>query len=55
MSSTHAAELQVVLEGVPLPATKSELVEYARTQDENAARRLESLPDRARTRAAVTS
>lgn len=46
MSSAHATELQVVLEGVPLPATKSELVEYARTQDADAARRLESLPDR---------
>jgi Protein of unknown function (DUF2795) len=46
MSIARSAELQVALEGVPLPATKSELVEYARAQDEDAARRLESLPDR---------
>ena len=46
MSIARSAELQVALEGVPLPATKSELVEYARSQDEDAARRLESLPDR---------
>jgi hypothetical protein len=42
----NAAEIQVVLEGVPLPAQKRELVHYARTQDEDAARTLESLPDR---------
>jgi hypothetical protein len=41
-----AAELQVLLEGVPLPARKRELVEYARSQDGDAARHLESLPDR---------
>src|SRR5919204_2552121 len=41
-----AAELQVLLEGVPLPATKRELVAYARGQDGDAARYLESLPDR---------
>src|SRR5919204_1120390 len=41
-----AAELQVLLEGVPLPAQKRELVEYARGQDGDAARHLESLPDR---------
>ena len=41
-----AAEVQVLLEGVPLPATKRELVEYARSQDGEAARHLESLPDR---------
>ena len=41
-----ATELQVVLEGVPLPAHKRELVEYARSQDGEAARHLESLPDR---------
>jgi Protein of unknown function (DUF2795) len=41
-----AAEMQVLLEGVPLPAHKRELVEYARSQDGDAARHLESLPDR---------
>jgi hypothetical protein len=41
-----AAELQVLLEGVPLPAHKRELVEYARGQDGDAARHLESIPDR---------
>ena len=46
MSIARAAELQVVLEGVALPATKDELVEYARAHDEDAARRLEGLPDR---------
>jgi hypothetical protein len=41
-----AAELQVLLEGVALPAHKRELVEYASSQDRAAARHLESLPDR---------
>ena len=42
----NAAEVQVVLEGVPLPAKRRQLIDYARTQDQDAARRLESLPDR---------
>ena len=46
MSIQQAAQIQTVLEGVPLPAQKRELVDYAWTQDEAAARRLESLPDR---------
>jgi hypothetical protein len=46
MDNQGAAELQALLEGVPLPATKRELVAYARTQDGDAARYLESLPDR---------
>ncbi len=46
MSFARAAELQVVLEGVPLPATKQALVEYASRHDEAAARDLEALPDR---------
>jgi Protein of unknown function (DUF2795) len=41
-----AAELQVLLEGVPLPAHKRELVEYARSQDDGMAEELASLPDR---------
>lgn len=46
MSFARAAELQVVLEGVPLPASKQELVEYAEGQDDRAAQSLRSLPDR---------
>jgi hypothetical protein len=46
VSIARAAELQVVLEGVSLPATKEALVEYARRHDEEAARELESLPAR---------
>jgi len=46
VSIQRAAEIQVVLEGVALPATKAELLEYARTQDVDAARKLESLPDK---------
>jgi hypothetical protein len=46
VNTAKAAELQVALEGVPLPASKDELLEYAREQDADAARELESLPDR---------
>jgi hypothetical protein len=46
VSAQRAAELQVVLEGVPLPAKKRDLIEYARTQDESAVTDLQSLPDR---------
>jgi hypothetical protein len=46
VGTQRAAELQVVLEGVALPATKAELLDYARTQDVDAARKLQSLPDR---------
>jgi len=42
----RSAVVQVVLEGVALPATKAELLDYARTHDGDAARTLESLPDR---------
>jgi hypothetical protein len=41
-----AAEIQVVLEGVHLPATKAELVDYARREDPDAACLLEALPAR---------
>jgi len=41
-----AAEIQAVLEGVHLPATKAELVEYARREDLDAGRLLEVLPER---------
>jgi hypothetical protein len=46
MSTQVAAELQVVLEGVPLPADRAMLLEYARGEDERAARLLEALPER---------
>ena len=46
MTLQEAAEVQSVLEGVPLPATKDELLAYARREDEAAADRLRSLPER---------
>lgn len=46
MTPQRAAEIQVVLEGVPLPARKRELVAYARTEDDRAARELEAIEDR---------
>ena len=46
VDTQRAAELQVLLEGVPLPARKRELLAYARSQDEGAAAQLASLPDR---------
>ena len=46
VDSRHAAEVQVLLEGVPLPASKQELLAYARSQDERVAEQLASLPDR---------
>jgi hypothetical protein len=45
-TTQRAAELQVVLEGVPLPARKRQLVEYARRENEHAARDLGAIPDR---------
>jgi hypothetical protein len=41
VSTQRAAEVQVVLEGIDLPARKQDLVAYARAQDERAARLLE--------------
>ena len=46
VSTQQTAELQALLEGIALPARKRELTEYARKEDESAARRLEALPDR---------
>jgi Protein of unknown function (DUF2795) len=47
MSSRHVAELQAVLEGVPLPAAKRELMAYARAQDGSRfAPLIGQLPDR---------
>jgi hypothetical protein len=46
--SSRAAEIQVLLEGVPLPATKDELLRYARGESADAATLalLEALPGR---------
>ena len=46
--SSRVAELQVLLEGVPLPAAKGVLLDYARSQDAggDALALLEALPDR---------
>jgi Protein of unknown function (DUF2795) len=46
VSTQATALIQVVLEGVSLPATKAELVDYALREDPDAARLLEALPDR---------
>ena len=46
MSIREVAELQVLLEGVTLPAGKRELVEYARREDGGLVQLLERLPDR---------
>jgi len=45
---THgrAAEIQVLLEGVRLPATRDELIRYAEPQDRAAARELRAIPAR---------
>jgi hypothetical protein len=47
VSTREVAELQVLLEGVPLPAEKRQLIEYAREQDDHRlAGLLERLEDR---------
>ena len=48
MAYAIAAELQVVLEGVPLPAEKQELLDYAQTQgaDQRLLAALRSVPDK---------
>jgi len=40
------ARLESLLEGVPLPTGRRELIEYARRQDHAVALQLETLPDR---------
>jgi hypothetical protein len=45
VDAQRSAELQVVLEGIPLPATRDELIRYARAQDAEAVRLLEPLPE----------
>jgi hypothetical protein len=46
VNQQRAAELQSVLEGVPLPAQKRDLLSYAREQDESSVADLQALPDR---------
>ncbi len=46
MDTQRAAEIQVVLEAVELPATRQELVAYARNEDETVVGALWRLPDR---------
>src|SRR5947209_7012833 len=45
MDHQRAAEVQVVLEGVDLPASRDELIRYAEGHDRAAARELERIPD----------
>ena len=45
MNAQRATEIQAVLEGVALPATRAELLAYARAQDGDIVRDLEQLPD----------
>lgn len=45
MDTARVAEIQVVLEGVKLPASRRELVAYARRYDADAATVLSRLPD----------
>ena len=46
MNLQRAAEIQVVLEGVALPATRAQLIRYATSEDAAAGRELERVPDR---------
>lgn len=46
MNAQRVAEIQVVLEGIRLPATRDELVRYADREDPQAARELERISDR---------
>jgi uncharacterized protein DUF2795 len=48
MSTREIAELQVLLEGLPLPAAKNELLDYAARQDDpnGLTALLQRLPDR---------
>ncbi len=45
MNAQRATEIQAVLEGVPLPASRAELIAYARREDPGVVRDLEGLPD----------
>jgi hypothetical protein len=45
VDTQRATEIQAVLEGIPLPATRRSLVAYARAQDASIADDLARLPD----------
>jgi hypothetical protein len=45
VNAQRAAEIQVVLEGIPLPATRDELIRYAQAESTEAAQLLEPLPE----------
>ena len=45
MNGQRAAEIQAVLEGVPLPAKRKELIAYGRHYDPSIVSDLEGLPD----------
>jgi hypothetical protein len=45
MNTQRASEIQAVLEGVPLPASRRQLLDYARAQDASIVRELERLPE----------
>src|SRR5947209_16676820 len=46
MDLQRSAEIQALLEGVSLPATRDELIAYASREDPAAASELERIPDR---------
>jgi uncharacterized protein DUF2795 len=46
MNHQRAAEIQVVLEGIGLPATRDDLVRYAEAEDRDAASELRRIADR---------
>lgn len=45
MNAQRSAFVQAVLEGIPLPATRAQLVDYARAEDASIVPDLEGLPD----------
>jgi hypothetical protein len=45
VDTQRAAEIQVLLEGVPLPATREMLIDYAAREDASAVEELRALPD----------
>jgi len=45
MNNQRASEIQAVLEGQPLPASRRQLLDYARAEDASIVHELERLPD----------
>lgn len=45
MNAQRAAEIQAVLEGIPLPAKREDVIAYGRHYDPSLAAELEGLPD----------